>query len=119
MSRRPNFSTAPAKRRSMFSTFETSARIATAVPPERSIAAVVSRAAFSLLAKLTITLAPREPYRSAIALPIPRAEPVTSATFPWRFVIARPVLPVTRLGSEHHAAGGFDALAGHPMVVVG
>src|SRR5260221_6751395 len=36
---------------------------------------------------LTITLAPTEPYRSAIVLPIPLVEPITSATFSLRFVI--------------------------------
>src|SRR5262245_23521942 len=72
-----------------------------------------------LLEKLTTTLAPREPYLSEIALPIPRAAPLTRATFPRRFVIAPPVLSVTVIGSKHHAAGGFDALAGHPVIIVG
>jgi hypothetical protein len=46
---------------SISATFDTSARIATAFPPERSMKAAVSRAAFSLFEKLTTTLAPSEP----------------------------------------------------------
>jgi hypothetical protein len=68
----------------------------------------VSRAAFSLFEKLTTTLAPREPYRSAIAFPMPRADPVTRATFPRRFAIYPTLLRIywTRRPFRHVASNG-------------
>src|SRR5262245_16635444 len=66
-----------------------SPRIATARPPSASIAATVSRSvpgtpsgAWSRLRATAATRAPSDARRLAIAAPIPRLAPVTSATFP-------------------------------------
>src|SRR5512139_688804 len=61
------------------------------LPPAASIAARVSRAPASLPTSLTTTVAPSAENASAIARPIPRAEPVTSATFPESRIVPPPI----------------------------
>src|SRR6266850_2491001 len=59
-----------------------SAWIATAFPPARSIALTTDAAASAPLEYVTATLAPSAARRFAIAAPMPREPPVTSATLP-------------------------------------
>src|SRR6202044_2757212 len=63
-----------------------SAWIATAFPPLSSIALTTAEAAAASLAYVMATLAPSAASRFAIAAPIPREPPVTSAIFPSRFL---------------------------------
>ena len=71
------FSTAPLTA----STSAASAWIAIAFPPSRSIALTTAEAALASFAYVMATLAPSAASRFAIAAPMPREPPVTSATF--------------------------------------
>src|SRR2546429_797834 len=71
------FSTAPLTA----STSAASAWIATAFPPLSSIALTTAEAALASFAYVMDTLAPSAASRFAIAAPMPREPPVTSATF--------------------------------------
>src|SRR5512134_245086 len=61
------------------------------LPPAATREARVSRAPASFPTSLTTTVAPSAQNASAIARPIPRAEPVTSATFPASRIVPPPV----------------------------
>src|SRR5215467_7957412 len=80
------------------------------------------------------TLAPKEPKRSATALPMPRAEPVMRATLFLRLVTAESFLRSGGWGRRkapracgasltlrlnRHTARDFDALGVDPAIVVG
>jgi hypothetical protein len=60
----------------------TSARTASAVPPIRRMAATHSAADPAARRKFTMTVAPARPSASAMARPMPRDPPVTSAARP-------------------------------------
>src|SRR5436190_7951187 len=60
----------------------TSKRFVTAAPPAAATAAAASLAAASFAVKLMTTLAPARPSATAIARPMPRDPPVTTATRP-------------------------------------
>src|SRR5712692_6523051 len=81
----------------------TSAGVASARPPAFTISSAVTRISAAVRATQP-TAAPWPPYASAIALPIPRPAPVTTATFP----SSRPltVLPFP------HRCGGHGELVG-------
>src|ERR1039457_1075032 len=68
--------------------FDTSARTPMASEPAASIELTVCDAPAASREELTATLAPSCPRRIAIAWPMPRLAPVTSATCPCRSVIA-------------------------------
>src|SRR5512139_707975 len=61
------------------------------LPPAAVRAARVSRAPASLPTSLTTTVAPSAQNASAIARPIPRADPVTSATLPESRILPPPI----------------------------
>jgi hypothetical protein len=67
----------------------TSIAIPIALPPAALISAATASAACWLISAMA-TAAPCFAYSSAIALPIPLAAPVISATLPSRLVIPRP-----------------------------
>src|SRR5882672_4767343 len=76
------FSTAPLTA----SASAASAWIAIAFPPSRSIAFTTAEAALASFAYVMATLAPSAARRFAIAAPMPREPPVTSAIFPSSFL---------------------------------
>ena len=82
----PNVATVFATAAFTASALEASARIASAFPPLCSIALVTEEAAPASFAYVMATLAPSSAKRLAIAAPIPREPPVTSATFPSSFL---------------------------------
>src|SRR6202040_1111946 len=77
------FSTAPLTA----STSAASARMATAFPPSSSIALTTAEAAPASFEYVMATLAPSAARRLAIAAPMPREPPVTSAIFPSSFLV--------------------------------
>src|SRR6266851_2567754 len=79
--RPPNWRTAVSTMRSPKSLAVTSPLHATARPPSRSMRAMVSLAGASSRS-LTTTAAPSRASRSATCCPMPRPEPVTTATLP-------------------------------------
>src|SRR5208282_2005779 len=80
-SSRPKVATVFSTARLTASTSAASAWIATAFPPSRSIALTTAEAALASFAYVKATLAPSAARRFAIAAPMPREPPVTSATF--------------------------------------
>src|SRR5438445_1781551 len=97
---------------------ETSARTERASPPSCLIESTTACASRSLPTQLTVTFAPSEAKRSAIAFPIPRDAPVTIATLP------SSLFSLTSAPSLRGAAGGYRpvadelASAAGPYVVV-
>jgi LysR substrate binding domain len=69
-----------------------SAWIATAFPPSRSIALTTAAAALASFTYVMATLAPSATGRFAIAAPMPREPPVTSATFSLNLDMGSPLL---------------------------
>src|SRR5579871_3189070 len=101
MCRPPSAPTISLKAASTAAASATSNRLATAEPPAATTAATASPAATSLAVKLTTTLAPARPRATAMARPMPRDAPVTTAIFPVSSGMD-PILP--RICPERHNA---------------
>src|SRR5487761_293059 len=108
MSTRPNLSRVARTRPLTSDDIDTSARIESPSPPLLLIESTTAWASRSLPTQLTVTFAPSAAKRSAIALPIPREEPVTIATLPSSLfsVISTPSFGSASGGQHHHL---FDA----------
>src|SRR6266852_5253162 len=120
------FSTAPLTA----STSAASAWIAIAFPPSRSIAFTTAEAALASFAYVIATLAPSAARRLAIAAPMPREPPVTTATLPanfcpllllicfvpFLFLVLRCLSVPTGRRFLNHRGGIFVALAVRPTV---
>src|SRR5882672_5139479 len=122
MSRPPNSCTALATIRSAKPSAVTLPAQATARPPASSMAATVSLAGASSRS-LTTTAAPSEASLSAISRPMPRPEPVTSATRPSSFPIEELLVCLESDDSVAGQGGGAvgqsdDQLQGGPAFAV-
>src|SRR5580692_11383283 len=82
------------------STSAASAWIARAFPPLRSIALTTAEAALTSFAYVMATLAPSSASRFAIAAPMPREPPVTSATFSVNVDMSSPMVSYARFSAS-------------------